>query len=444
MTGLRRLADQITPRRGAAAVLAAALVLFWRVGHRQWFIRDDWAFLLTRRAIREDVGIDAWLFTAQDGHWMTPPLAAYWLIERVVGIDSYWPYLLLNMSLHVAAVACVVALCRRYGVQPWTTVLVGALLLVFGSGWENVVFAVQITYNLSLVAFFAHLLLVDHDGPVGRRDAAGSAVAMVGVSSSAFGPFFVAAVFAVLAWRRRWRAALVAAVPSGVVYTWWLLTWGDDRAGEAGEASLTGALKFARLALTATLNGMTGQVLFAGAALFGIVVVVLVRPMPRDTRALVAVLAVSPVPVMLAIGWQRAVFGLESAASSRYLYMSAVLLALPFAMALDELRSVHRYALPVGRVIVLLAVVSNARLLVASSDDWADRSARARDVFELVAGSPATADAPGATVMVAFDPDVTVAWLPRLVEGGAIVPRTPSSVEDVEMVERVLAGTPEP
>jgi hypothetical protein len=441
---VRRLADHVTPRRAAAAVLAAALVVFWRVGHRQWFIRDDWAFLLTRRAIREDVGVDAWLLTAQDGHWMTPPLAAYWLIERLFGIDSYVPYLLVNMALHVAAVGCVVELCRRYGVQAWTTVLVASLLLVFGSGWENVVFAVQITYNLSLVAFFVHLLLVDHDGPVGRRDVAGAVVAMVGVSSSAFGPFFVAAVFAVLVWRRRPRAALVAAVPSGIVYTWWLLTWGSDRAGDAGDASVTGALKFARLTVTATLNGMTGQVLFAGAALFGIVVVVLVRPLPRDTRSVVTVLAVLPVPIMLAIGWQRAVFGLDSAASSRYLYMSAMVLAVPFALAIDELRSVHRHAVHVGRAIVLIAVASNARLLVTSSDDWADRSARAREVFELVAGTPAAADAPGSTVMVAFDPDVTVFWLPELVAGGAIVARAPTTPEEVALVDRVLAGTPEP
>ena len=128
-------------------------------------------------------------------------------------------------------------------------------MLLFGNGWENIVFAVQVTYNLSLVAFLAHLVLVDHDGPVGRRDVAGSVVGMIGVSSSAFGPFFAAGVFAVLCWRRRWRAAAVAVVPQAIVYSWWLFTWGSDPAGDEGRPSLTGALKFARLALTATFNG---------------------------------------------------------------------------------------------------------------------------------------------------------------------------------------------
>ena len=51
--------------------------------------------------------------------------------------------------------------------HPWTTTLVCAGLLVFGAGWENIVFAIQITYGLSMLAFLLHVLLVDHDGPAG-------------------------------------------------------------------------------------------------------------------------------------------------------------------------------------------------------------------------------------------------------------------------------------
>jgi hypothetical protein len=434
----------VTPTRVSLAVLAFAIVVFASVGRRQWFIRDDWAFLLTRRAMREQLGIGHWLFTAQDGHWMTPPLALYWLIERLFGIDSYWPYLALNMALHVAAVVLVRELCRRVGADPWTTVVVCSMLLLFGSGWENVVFAVQITYNLSLVAFLAHLVLVDHDGPVGRRDVAGAVVGVIGVSSSAFGPFFAAAVFAVLVWRRRWTAAAVAVGPQAVLYTWWLLAWGDDNAGEAGDASVTGAVKFARLALTATLNGMTGQVAFAGAALLGIVVLVTARPLSVRTRSLVTVLAITPVPVMLAIGWQRAVFGLDSAASSRYQYMAAMVLAVPFALGVDLLRNVHRRALAVGWAVLVVALVGNVRLLVNASDDWADRSNAARRAFELVAGAPEAATADRRIVIVAFDPDVTVGWLPALVRAGAIEPRTPTTPEEAALVRGVLAGTPLP
>jgi hypothetical protein len=435
-----------TPTQVSIAVLGVAVAIFWYIGRNQWFIRDDWAFVLTRRAMREQLGVGDWLFTAQDGHWMTPPLLVYWLIEQVFGIDSYWPFLLANMALHVGAVLLVRELCRRVGVSEWTTVLVCTLLLLFGSGWENVVFAVQVTYNLSLVAFLAHLVLVDHEGPVGRRDVAGAAVGIVGVSSSAFGPFFAAGVFAVLCWRRRWRAAAVAVAPQAVLYSWWLFTWGSDPAGNEGDATVTGALKFARLALTATFNGMTGQILFAGVALFGIVVVVFLTPMSVRARSMVTVLAVLPLPVLLAIGWQRAVFGLDSAASPRYQYMTAMVLAVPFALAIDQLRRLDRRALVVGWAVVGLAVLSNVRLLVNASDDWADRSADARRTFELVAGSPeaAAATVDPNLVMVAFDPDVTVGWLPVLVDEGAITPRTPTTPEELALVQAILAGTPRP
>lgn len=443
MNRLRATLARVTPTHATVAVLAVALVVFSYVGRHQWFIRDDWAFLLTRREIREQVGVADWLFIAQDGHWMSVPLSIYWVIERLFGMDSYWPYLVVNMALHVAAVALVRALCRRAGVHEWTTVIVCSLLLLFGSGWENVVFAVQITYNLSLVAFLAHLLLVQHDGPIGRRDVAGAVLGVIGVASSAFGPFFGAAIFVVLAVQRRWRAALVAAVPQGVVYLWWLMAWGGDEAGDRGDASVTGALKFARLALTSTLNGMTGQVLFAGAALFGIVVVVAATALPRDTRVWVTVLAVLPVPVMLAIGWQRAVFGLDSAASPRYQYMAAMMLAVPFGLAIDQLRRVHRRAIAVGWALAVVSIASNTHLLVEQSDQWADRAAGSRRVFELVAGSDSSAASPG-TVMSAFDPDVTVAWLPLLVRERVITPRTPQDEAERDLVRRVLAGTPEP
>ena len=45
---------------------------------------------------------------------------------------------------------------------------------MFGSGWENIVFAIQIVYNLSLLAFLVQLVLIDHDGPPDRRDASAS------------------------------------------------------------------------------------------------------------------------------------------------------------------------------------------------------------------------------------------------------------------------------
>lgn len=448
MTGgrerVRELARHITPTRAFVAVLALSTVVFWYVGRHQWFIRDDWAFVLTRRQIRADQGIVAWLCTPQDGHWMAPPLAIYWLVEQLAGIDSYWPFLFVNLALHVTAVVLVRQICLRWGVSGWTTCAVCALLLVFGNGWENIVFAVQITYNLSLVAFLAQVLLSDHDGPIDRRDVLGAAAGVVGVMSSAFGPFYAAAVFVLLVARGRWRAALVAVVPQAVIYSWWLVTWASDPKGNSGDPSVFGASRFVREGVFATLRGMTGQPLFAGTVFFGLAVVLLATRLDRDTRIRLAVFGLLPLPVMFVIGWQRAAEGIATAGASRYQYMSAMVLAAPVGMAIDQLRRLHPRAIHLAWAFMALAVVSNTRLLIAAADGWAANSSASRRVFELVAGAPESATAPPFTTLVATDPDVKLSWLPFLVEEGTIVPRPPATPEEIELVQRVLAGTPQP
>ena len=119
-------------------------------------------------------------------------------------------------------------LCRRQGVSEWTTTLVCTILLVFGSGWENILFGVQVSYNLTLLGFLAQLVLTDHDGPVDWRDAVGLLCAFVGLMSSGFGPFFIVGIAVFLLLRRRWLAAAIAAVPQLIAYGWWWWAWARD------------------------------------------------------------------------------------------------------------------------------------------------------------------------------------------------------------------------
>ena len=115
------------------------------------------------------------LFQAQDGHWMTFPIIVYRIIHALFGTGSYWPYLLPTMVLHLATVVVVRRLSLRAGVTAWTATILAGILAVFGSGWENILFAIQLVYNLSLLAFLVQILLVDHDGAPDWRDWCGAA-----------------------------------------------------------------------------------------------------------------------------------------------------------------------------------------------------------------------------------------------------------------------------
>ena len=92
----------------------------------------------------------------------------------------------------------------------WLATILAGTLALFGSGWENIVFAIQLTYNLSLLGFLVHLALIDHDGPPDHRDGLGVIAGLVAVSSSGFGPFFVVGTLAFTLLRSRWTAAAIA------------------------------------------------------------------------------------------------------------------------------------------------------------------------------------------------------------------------------------------
>lgn len=431
---------------GARWAFRIALVLsvpiYAVVGRRQWFIRDDWAFLLTRDTLRTTRGIDDWLFTAQDGHWMTPPILVYRAIQNVFGIESYWPFLLPTLALHVTAVLLARQVCRRLHVSPWTTTLLCSMLLVFGAGWENIVFAIQITYNLSLVAFLAQLLLVDHQGRVDRRDVIGALVGLVGVMSSGFGPFFAFGVFVLLASRRRWRAAAVAVVPQALAYLWWLVVWESDGAAAATPGPRSQVPAFAVRGITATFESLVAVPALAGVAIVGTLAITLWAGQAWWTRSFAFALWAVVLSMYLGVGSQRIGFGLDSAAASRYQHITAILVVPVLGLAVDRLRHWSEPIHHTTRGLLGAAVVLNAGWLQTNAADWANRARDARLTYELVVGSPLAGTVDPQIKPVPFNPDVTVAWLPYLLAEGAIDLRTPTTPDELARVNAVLGLTP--
>ena len=418
--------------------LAVSAVVYWVVGRRQWFIRDDWAFLLSRQALRATRGIDDWLLTAQDGHWMTPPLLVFRGLQNVFGMGSYWPYLTVNLALHVGAVLLVRVLCRRWGVSPWTSTLLCSILLVFGGGWMNIVFAVQITYNLSLVCFLAQVLLADHDGPIDRRDWLGAAMGVLGVMSSGFGPFFIAGMAALLVLRGRWRAAAIAVLPQGLAYAWWYLTWASDIASDTVPGPRSQVPAFAVRGLTATFESLIAIPALGAVALLGALAMVFTPALSRRVRTGLAAMWVTATLMFLGIGVQRIGFGIQSAEESRYQYMAAMVLVPAVGLAVDRLArwspGVHRAT----QVLLAVSVVLNAGWLQVRGAEWAERSAATRRLFELVAGSGLLDDVAPDRRIDDYNPDVNAGWLGYLVQEGVVTPRTPTTPEEIAEVRRAL------
>lgn len=422
------------------AALAGSLIVLFVVGRHQWFIRDDWAFTFTRERIHQAKGLDDMLFAAQDGHWMTVPILIWRWIHAIFGTGSYWPYLVPAMACHLGITVMVRKACVRVGVTPWTATILAAMLAVFGSGWENIVFAVQLTYDLSLLAFLVHLALIDHDGPPDHRDWLGVAAGLVAVSSSGFGPFFVLGTLVFTVMRRRWRAAAIATVPTAVASAWWWLFWGQDPAGDSARGSLTQVPAFVNRGLEAVFQAMTSTASLVGVSLVATLAVLLWRRRNAAAHDLMFALALTAAAIYVGLGIQRGGFGVETAATSRYTYFGAVLLMPAFGVAVDLLKRFGEPAIWAGRLVLIAAAAMNVGALRSNSNDWANRAAAERNVLDLVAASPrvATVDQ-NIAPLFSFSPDVRIRDLAELVADGAIDPRQATTAAEQAQVDAALS-----
>lgn len=444
---LRKLAAVVRTDRGATwafrAALVASVLVFAFVGRHQWFTRDDWALVLTRDADRSGRGLAHFLFAPQDGHWMTVPVLVYDTTRRLFELDSYWPFLVPAMAAHVGAVLLARVLCLRHHVSAWTTTVLCTMLLVFGSGWENIVFAVQITYNFSLLAFMAQLVLTDHDGPADRRDWIAAGLAVLGVMSSGFGPIYIVGIVVVLALRQRWKPLLVAVVPQALAYGWWLLVWASDPASDNHPGNKSQIPAFVARGLSATFGALTGLPGLGAIAIVATLAVALGSRFDRRTQAMHIGLVVTVVFMFFAIGFERIGFGVQLAESSRYLHIAAIVIAPVFGLAIDQLARISREARWAGLGVICLAITLNLSTLRETSNSWAVASGYERETFELIAGSGLAAQADPNRFLFLDSPDVTIGSLARMVAQGAFTPRVP--VTDDEKL-RVLGalGLPSP
>ncbi len=450
MTRARRSLLWLASDHGARwtflAMLPLTIAVFFVVGRHQWFTRDDWGYVLTLEGVLKEQGWQQWLFGAQEGHWISVPILTFHVTNELFGIDSYWPYLIPTMAAHIGAVLLARLVCRRLQVSAWTTTIVCSILLVFGSGWDNIVFAIQICYNLSLVCFLAQVLLVDHDGKPDRRDALAGVLGVIGVMSSGFGPIFIVAVAVLLMLRHRWRALAIAVAPTLVAYAWWLVAWYDQGTAARLPGDRAQLPAYLERGITATFESLMSVPALAGLALLATLAVALWRGVAWAPRTLMIALWSVLIVMFLAIGWERIGFGVPTAASSRYMHMSGIVIAPVLAVAVDRLAGLATEARWAARAVLVASIAVNAGALRTNASTWAQGARAEQDLFELIAGSPEVLTADPNLAPAPLSPNVTLGSLGFLIVEGAIDPRPPATDEERQRVVEALglASAPAP
>jgi hypothetical protein len=348
----------------AVVVLTGALLLHETRGTT--ILLDEWTWLLHRRGD----SLSSFL-ASHDGHMSLIPIAIYKLLFATVGLRHSGPYRAIMIAEHLAICVLVFVYARRR-VGSLLALVAATMLLLFGPGWEDLLWSFQITWNTSLLAGLGALLALE------RRDRAGDIAASVllvaSLASSGLGvPITLGATLEVVLTRRRApREWWVVGVPI-VLYVVWAAAYQSTVI--TGDAIL-GAPSFAATGLGSTFGGLAGlggsagfdgpgtlmrwgpALLVIGIAFAGWRLVRLGRLEPR-----VASLATILLSFWLITAVNRAVFA--NPYSSRYLYVSALFVVL---LTVELARGVAVRWWVTAAIIVLAvgAIASNIEALRAA------------------------------------------------------------------------------
>jgi hypothetical protein len=192
------------------------------------FYYDEWDFISQYRP-----GQSTSIWLGHNEHWSTIPILLWKLLFVVVGLKSHIPYEAACAAGHVACVILLFILIRRRsGDLP--AFAAASILLVFGSGGTNIVWAFQVGWVGSIAFGLSAMLLLESDLPFRRRVLFVSTALLASLMCSGVGLAFLAAVGAEVLFDANRRRYLLALVVPVLAFGVWFLIYGAGLAGTPG------------------------------------------------------------------------------------------------------------------------------------------------------------------------------------------------------------------
>jgi hypothetical protein len=326
----------------------AALLLY--MGRGLSFFFDDWDY------VTHDYGGGLHsLLLAHNGHMSLFPVAIYKILFHLVGLDHYAVFRIVLIALHLVCAGLVFMLAsRRLARLP--ALLVTALILFLGVAWEDLLWAFQISYLLSVAGGLAAWVLLERRDRLG--DVAATVAVIVSLGSSGLGIPILVGVVVELLWRREWRRWFIVVIPA-VLYLLWYLHYGEDQLTRDGLINSPG---FAEDIAAAAFGGIAGRGLEWGrplAALLFAGLLVRTARVPAVSARLVGLLAAAVALWALTAAARSTISNPET---GRYVYLGAVLILL-IGVELTQGIGFGARAVGLGALVVALCVLAGLTTL---------------------------------------------------------------------------------
>jgi hypothetical protein len=353
-------------------VAAALPLLVLVLGDQRWFHRDDWAVLAGR-----DLSLQGVFEPLLGTQMLAVPVVVFRALWTAFGATSYTPYLIAVVAVHLGVAVVLRVLLRHVGVGPWLATIGASILVLCGPVHETYFHATQMNYTFSLLFGIGQLLLADHEGPIGRRDALALGLGMLGVLSSLVGIHMTVVVGAAVLVRRGWRPAALQTVPLAAVVVAWVVAMDPTSVSPSGAPTLGTTLRWVGWSIEGLLQVLGRAPVVGGLLLLltlgGLGLAVAAAPTEGATSRPERVRArLRPVAVPMAMLGGALLFsglaargrwtlGESGAQSDRYLYVMAVLTIPALCLAAETVARRWPRARPAVVVLLLLPIPFNIR-----------------------------------------------------------------------------------
>ena len=352
----------VSPLLAVAVVASMAVLLAYR-SHLGW-LNDDWEFVIYRHT-----GSINDYFDPHNEHISILTVALYRLVLGIFGMGSAMPmHVIATAVFALSAVLLFIYMRRRVG--PWPALIGTSIVLFLGSAWEDLLWAFQVGFFLSVAFGIGALLALDRNDRRGDRIAC--VLLVLSTLPSSMGLSFIAG--AGIEWllngRDRLRRLYVPLVPL-VTYVVWYLGWGHKAANGLSLHNVFNSPVYTVKAIAEGTSDLTGLMHYGGSrgntlALisFAVVVAGFTFHIWRTRRISTGLL------VTLAIGlsfWILAGFNQipgRDFDASRYQYPSVVFILLILANGFEGVVIRPRYLVAMGAV-AMVAIYSNLLALNA-------------------------------------------------------------------------------